>query len=332
MSASNKHHNEAGVALVTVLMIVASMSIVAVMISSAVLASTNRAKTLDASAQADWFVAGADQFAALAIEDLVATSGARLFDGMPGLSQAMNFDLEGGVISITGTDATNCFNVNRLRDAGRAAAGDASEVATSVRDDFEMLLDLAGLEGLNPETMTSAVIDWMDPDQSPGLGGAEDSYYAGLPLPYRTSGQPLASLSELRAIRYFEPDLIDALDPLLCAYPSEENQVFNINTLTEQEAPLLSLAMSGALTVEAARDVLFQRPPGGWESVSTMMELPELAQISPELRRADMLSVEASHIGVRTVIEYRGLRRIYDVLFSVEENGSVTAIRRERKG
>ena len=49
MSASNEHHKEAGVALVTVLMIVASMSIVAVMISSAVLASTNRAKTLDAS-------------------------------------------------------------------------------------------------------------------------------------------------------------------------------------------------------------------------------------------------------------------------------------------
>ena len=332
MRDAKARQKEAGVALVTVLMIVASMSIVAVMISSAVLVSTSRAKALDASAQADWFVAGAEQFAALVIENLVANSGARLFEGMPGLSQAMNFDLEGGMISITGTDATNCFNVNRLRHAGRAAAGGASEETDAVRDEFETLLDLSGIEGVDPETMTSALIDWMDADQSPGLGGAEDSFYAGLPVPHRTSGQPLASLSELRAIRYFEPDLIDTLDPLLCAHPSEEDQVLNINTLTEREAPLLSVAMSGALSVAAARDILFQRPPGGWDSVGAMMELPELAQISPDLRRADMLSVKASHIGVRTVIEYRGLRRIYDVLFRVEDNGTVSAIRRERKG
>ena len=332
MKPYSPRHRESGVALVTVLMIVASMSIVAVMISSAMLASTNRAKLLDAGAQADWYVAGADEFAALAIEDLVSSSEARLYDGMPWLSQAMTFDVKGGAISITGTDATNCFNVNRLRNEGRSVDGAPQDEKSSIRNEFKLLLDLAGIEGRDLEAMTSALIDWMDPDQSPGLGGAEDSYYAGLPLPYRTSGQPLASLSELRAIRYFEPELIDALDPLLCVHPPEEEQVFNINTLTEQEAPLLSLAMSGALTVEASRDILFQRPNGGWESVGAMMELPELAQISPELRRADMLSVEASHIGVRTVIEYRGLRRIYDVLFRIEDSGTVSAIRRERKG
>jgi hypothetical protein len=63
-----------------------------------------------------------------------------------------------------------------------------------------------------------------------------------------------------------------------------------------------------------------------------MLSLPDLAQIAPELRREEMLSVQSSHIGIRTVIEYRGLRRIYDLLLLVEETGNVSAIRRERKG
>ena len=331
MSVQPRRDEESGVALVTVLMIVAAMSAVAIMLSSAVLASTSRAKALDASAQADWFVAGAEQFAEVAIEDIVSVHGTSLVAGMPALSQAMAFEVDGGLISVTGRDATNCYNINTLglQPSGKAG-GDGSEL--SAGKDFEQLLDLAEIDGLDSEAITAALTDWMDTDQSPGLSGAEDSYYRGLSPPYRTSGQPVENLSELRAIRYFQPGLVEALAPLLCAYPGEAQQALNINTLQEREAPLLSLAMSGALSVKAARDIIFQRPQGGWESVSAMLELPELAQISPDLHRTGMLSVQSRYIGVRTVIEYRGLRRIYDLVLMVEENGTISAIRRERKG
>ncbi|MEE2877757.1 MAG: type II secretion system minor pseudopilin GspK [Pseudomonadota bacterium] len=331
MRRASPRKTEAGVALVTVLMIVAAMSTVAIMLSSAVLASTSRAKALDASAQTDWFVSGAEEFAELTIEKLVATSGRNLFDGMPALSEPMTFQIDGGVISINGRDATNCLNVNALR-SNTSDGEEGAGTSRTPRDDFKQLLELAELEGIDVEALTASLVDWVDADQSPGLSGAEDSYYSGLVPAYRTSGQPLQNLSELRAIRYYTPELIDALRPLLCAMPDERPQVLNINTLREEEAALLSLAMSGALPLRDARDVIFQRPAGGWESVGDMLSQPDLAQIAPELRREEMLSVQSSHIGIRTVIEYRGLRRIYDLLLLVEETGNVSAIRRERKG
>ena len=319
---------ESGVALVTVLMIVAAMSAVAIMLSSAVLASTNRARALDANAQADWYVAGAGEFAETVLSGLLAESGPALFAGMPMLNEPMTFEVEGGALSVTGRDATNCFNINMLRQPAAEGPDDPS----GPREDFRRLVEATEIEGLDADTATAVIADWMDADQSPGLGGAEDSFYAGQTPAYRTSGQPMENLSELRALRDFTPALVDALSPMICAYPDEAQQAFNINTLTEAQAPLLSLAMSGALSVEAARDAIFQRPQGGWESVEALMALPDLAQIAPELRRMEMLSVRSSHIGVTTVIEYRGVRRIYEQLLALEENGTVRTVRRERRG
>ncbi|MEQ8559728.1 MAG: type II secretion system minor pseudopilin GspK [Henriciella sp.] len=331
MSVPTSCRNQEGVALVTVLMIVAAMSAVAIMLSSAVLASTNRAKALDASAQADWFAKGAGAFAQVTVDQLVSESGAKLFAGMPMLAQPMAFEIEGGVLSLTGREASNCFNINSLRQSPSPGREDTGE-EPAARKDFIALLEAADIDGVDADVATATLVDWMDADLSPELGGAEDSYYSSLTPPYRTSGQPIENLSELYAIRYFDPSLVEQLRPIVCAYPDEDQQAFNINTLGEAQAPLLSLAMSGALTSEAARDVIFQRPQGGWESVEDMMATPALAQISPELRRTDMLSVTSSHIGVRTIIEYRGLRRIYDQLLVVDETGAVKPVRRERKG
>lgn len=322
---------EDGVALVTVLMIVAAMSTVAIMLSSAVLSSTQRSKALDASAQADWFMVGAQEFAQVSIEQLVSQSGGALFDGMPGLAQPITFPVEGGLMSLSGRDASNCFNLNALASQGD---GDTSSGANedSPSQDFIRLVEASDLEGFDAEGAVSALRDWIDPDQTPGLGGAEDSYYASLSPAYRTSGQPLDNLSELHAIRYFDAAVIAALEPMLCALPSETQSPLNINTITEAQAPLLVLAMSGALSEQAARDVIFQRPPGGWDSVEDMLALPDLANIDPELRRTTMLSTRSSHIGVQMVIEYRNLRRVYDMLLRIEDNGRVSAIRRERRG
>ena len=158
---------EDGVALVTVLMIVAAMSTVAIMLSAAVLSSTQRARALDASAQADWFTAGAQELAQVAIEQLVTQSGAALFDGMPALAQPMNFPVEGGGLSLSGRDASNCFNVNTLRmNAAREPGAEGPD--RSPRAEFIRLLEAAEFDGFDAEGAASALQDWMDPDQTPG--------------------------------------------------------------------------------------------------------------------------------------------------------------------
>lgn len=321
---------EQGVALVTVLMIVAAMSVVGVLISSAVLASTNRAKSLDASAQAAWFLAGAAEFGEILVGDLVEASEGRLFAGMPKLGEPLQFSIDGGMITLRGHDASNCFNVNTL--GAQQGSAERQTSAASPVDDYEELLGLAVPDGADAPALAATLADWIDRDLSPGLSGAEDSYYLGETPGFRTSGQPLANLSEMRAIRYYSPELLAAIEPLICAMPAREPQTLNINTLSEEQAPLLSLAMSGALTVEAARDVIFKRPSGGWDSVDMFVALPEIAEVSPDLRRTDMLSVASSHIGVEAAIEYRGVRRAADLLYAINAAGSADLLRLERRG
>lgn len=324
-----------GVALVTVLMIVAAMATVAVTLSSAVLASTNRAKSLDASAQIDWLVFAAEEYARLSVSDAILATEGKLVAGMPGLGQPLVFEAEGGLITVVVQDGSNCFNLNALRSASTASRGDEQPAGTntpSAAEDFRSLLTLAGLQDIDGEALTASIIDWMDPDQAPGLSGAEDSYYSTPNLNYRTSGQPMSEMAEMLPVRYMSHDIYDALQPLVCTLPKEEQQPLNINTIPESRAALLSLAFSSALTVEAARDLIFQRPAGGWTSLDEFMALPAIAEIAPELRRDGMLSVTASYVDVRSAIEYRGTRRVFELDFELDGAGLATTIHRERKG
>ncbi|MEM5517708.1 type II secretion system minor pseudopilin GspK [Henriciella sp. AS95] len=331
--SQHSRQNERGVALVTTLMIVAAMSVVAVTLSTAVLSSTNRAKSLDASTQADWLSYAAEEYARLVVNDvMIATAGA-LSDSIEGLNTPLTFEAEGGLITLTARDASNCFNLNSLtghQASNDRTVGSAAQIHSPATD-LLALIELAGLDTVDGEGLVASIVDWIDADQSPGLNGAEDSYYSSPTMNYRTSGQKLADVSELLSVRHFSADTLDAMEPFICALPEETQPPFNINTITEAQAPLLSLALSGALPVDRARDLVFQRPQGGWSSLDEFIGLPDVAEISPELIRADMLGRTSTYIDVRAAIEYRGTRRVFDLLFAVDEGRTLT-VRRERKG
>ena len=331
-AARRKEPREDGVALITVLMIVAAMAAAAVGLSSAVLSSTSRAKSLDASAQADWLVSGAEEYARLTVAEMAGAAEGRLFAGMPGLDTPIQFRVEGGLLTVTGHDVSNCFNLNRLRSAPASQSGEEAGGTMRPREAFAELVRLAGVEDSDPEALAASLADWMDRDQTPQLNGAEDSYYISSARQYRTSGQPLAESEELRAIRNFTPEVVEALMPLVCLRDETVTQKLNINTLSEREAPLLSLVMSGALPVDRARDVIFQRPPGGWSSVEDFLKVPAIAGIAPDLRRTDLLSVQSTHIDVTAAIEYRGTRRVVDILFELNGAAPAKTLRRQRKG
>ena len=323
------HRSERGVALVTTLMIVAAMSVVAVTLTNAVLASTSRAKSLDASAQADWLAYAAEEYARLAIDDIMSATEGALSSSVEAMNQPLTFEAEGGLITILARDASNCFNVNGL--AAPSATGEGGGQPNTPATDLASLIDLADLDTVDAEGLVSSTTDWIDPDQSPGLNGAEDSYYSNPAMNYRTSGQMLVDVSELLSVRHVSADVLDVIEPLICALPEQLQPALNINTISERQAPLLSLATSGALTADKARDLIFQRPSGGWPSVEDFVGLPEISEIAPELIRNDMLGTTSRYVDVTAAIEYRGTRRVFSLLFSVGD-GRAIVVRRERKG
>jgi type II secretory pathway component PulK len=62
------------------------------------------------------------------------------------------------------------------------------------------------------EDIADAIVDWIDPDDTPRPNGAENDYYMGLSPGYRCKNGPLDSLEELLLVRGVTPDLLFGTD------------------------------------------------------------------------------------------------------------------------
>jgi general secretion pathway protein K len=136
------------------------------------------------------------------------------------------FPVEDGSVSGKLLDESGKFNLNNLVKA------DGNQVDDSARRWFEKLLQRVGL----PAELSQAVIDWQDTnDEVTGAMGAESSYYQGLDPAYLTPNTKFHSIEELKLVRGFEGKNYDLIKPYVTALP-EQTKV-NMNT-----APALLLA------------------------------------------------------------------------------------------
>jgi len=116
--------------------------------------------------------------------------------------------------------------------------------------------------------ISDSLADWIDPDQDPQVNGAEDAYYQGLAQPYRTPGQPVVDVSELRAVRGMDEPIYQRLRPWLCALPEGERGVMNLNTMRPDQARLVAALTPGTLSEEQVRAMLAARPAAGWSTLN----------------------------------------------------------------
>lgn len=324
--------SQRGAALITVLMIVAAMSVVALGLTQVVTTATQRARALDGQAQLRLYAVAAEEVAEARLSVMLATLDGRLVADMPGLDEAQLIPVDGGTLSVRAVDASNCFDLNRLvtiTDSGTILP------VPEVVADYVIMLEAAGFDTSQAQALAASVTDWMDSDSSPGLGGGEDGFYAGEQPAYRTSRQPLASLTELRAIRGYDGATVVALRPVICVRPTGNRAAdwkLNLNTLTQAQAPILVLAFSGALTPEDARRVIAARPLGGWPDVESFLDQPAITSIAPEARRLDLLGMVSTHLEVQAEISYRGQVMSMQYLFETLPGQPVRTLWRERVG
>lgn len=323
-----KASDQNGAALVTVLMIVAVMSVIALGLSQAVLAATERARLLDAQAQLRLYMAAGEEVIEARLTTLVTRTEGRLTSDMPGLAEPTIIPIEGGSVTLRVRDLSNCFNVN-VESTGTSQVSDESGPSESLSG----ILEDAGLAQGDAMALAAAVGDWMDKDTITRMSGAEDAYYLGLMPAYRTSSQPLANLDELGAIRGFSPEIIERIEPVLCALPEQtENPAppLNINTLQVIDAPRLKWAFSGALSLQEARSLILARPLGGWPDVETLLSDPALNRIAPEQRQLSRLGVVSSLLETSADVSYRGEVMRVRLLLELAPGQPIRVLRRER--
>lgn len=321
-----------GAALITVLMIVAAMSVVAVGVSQSVLRATERARALDSQAQLRYFAIAVEEVAKARLFEIVGPSEGRLSLDMPGYGEPQTIPVDGGVFVVTLRDAANCFDVNSLVSGleSKSLVGDATQIAR-----FEALFATPDFDAFNVSALGAALVDWMDSDSISGPNGAEDSYYLGVSPSYRTSGQWLSSLEELRAIRGFDSETLRVMRPLLCARPGRVQGVttrLNINTLEPHHAPLLHQALPDTVTLEDAATLIANRPLGGWIDIQAFQQEPPLNRIDPNLLQTDKLGVQTSLVEVTADVSYRGQVMNMRFLFQILPGEPVRTLQRQRVG
>lgn len=280
-------HDQKGAALLSILMIVAALSIAALIAVSAIARQTDLSKAASRRADAGWAVYSAEAVALSAISTLQTQDAGNSLAMRLSLGERQTVPVQGGIVSLSVSDATNCFNVNAL-------AGPEESAARMARVGWARLLQDLGLSASEANDLTDALTDWIDADSTPRTGGAEDGYYLTLSPAYRAANQRMDSPRELAAVRGYTGALREALTPLACALRQPSVSHLNINTLTPQQAPLLRALYSDAIGLAAAARILANRPQEGWANVEAFEALPDIRAIPPGQKRTDMIGTTSN--------------------------------------
>ncbi len=171
--------------------------------------------------------------------------------------------VEGGFVEGRIVDAQGLLNVNNLAGAR----------ATAERARFERLFAALRI----PASLVPALIDWVDTDDVPQSGGAEDAWYRGMPQPSLAANTAAVRVHELALVRGMTSATLASLMRYVTALPVDTP--LNVNT-----APVEVLAASIANVEPGAFAALMasrvERPFG---SIAELRErLPSVASIGDE--------------------------------------------------
>lgn len=291
--SSKPPRHEEGAALLTVLLLVAILSVVTAVALDRLTVASAMTRNIVSADQGRAYLLTAEQMVANLVSDIAAANPDRttLQGGWLGQDQAIA--VPGGQVTARIVDRGNCFNLNSLVNGREDAGGAASNFTARPEgiDQFAALMRLLGVDHQQALQIAISAADWIDSDSLPGNGGAEDDYYAGFDPAYRTANGLMADPSELLMINAVTPDIYQRIRPWVCALPTPQLSPINMNTLLPGQAVLLAMLSSESLGLEQARQVLAQRPPEGYGSVSAFWSLPSLAGIAPpEAVRAQLVA------------------------------------------
>jgi len=216
------------------------------------------------------------------------------------------FELGDGEILVAIEDEERKIDLNRLMLANGNAPDDRRlEV-------FQRLLDTLEID----RAVADAVVDWLDNDDTPRAGGAESSYYLGLPHPYQAKNDLFDTIGELRLVRGVTSEVFAKLLPFVTV--SSSGRV-NINTAPKEVLMSLSagtdLAEVGAIDGETADEIIEYRKDRPFTKAD------DIGNVSPLLRDLytrtlfkELVDVRSTYFHVRSAGDVGGTVRTIDAV------------------
>ncbi len=290
--------NERGVALLSMLLLVAVMATVAATALDRVGVGTHLAANAATVGQGRALLESAELLATTRVEDLLAADPDKtLGAGWIGLEHRVAFS-DGVSVRAGIEDGGNCFNLNSLvqrTEDGRLVARPAAV------NQFAALMMMLGIDANAANHIAASASDYIDSDTVPQEFGTED---ASTILP---PNQMMADRSELRAVAGVTDKQYALLRRWICALPSAELSGINVNTLLPEQAPLVAMLAPGRIDPSRAQAAIAQRPAAGFDDVLNFWQLPGLAGIDLPSGAVDQVKVRTSFFVLKARVESSGI-------------------------
>ncbi len=310
---------ERGVALITVLLVVAIVTVV----SAAMVARQQlsiRASSNQLQARQAWHYAlGGEALAqAMLARDLRSAAGgepgasgeAAVVDHLlePWAQPLPAFEIDQGEILVRIEDLAGRFNLNDLlRD---------QQPNPAAVEQFRRLLLRLQISAPYAERL----LDWLDPDQQPsGEYGAEDNAYLALDPPYRNAGRRLHDLSELRLLLDMREEDFQRLAPYVAALPP--NVPLNVNTAS----PMVLSSLSDNLSLGAAESLVELRRVAPFRNSAAFLAQPAMAGTTLQ---GTALAVGSQFFQATSEVRLGDRRLALVSLLQREQDGSVRVLAR----
>lgn len=215
-------------------------------------------------------------------------------------------ELGDGEVRVVVEDEDRKIDLNRIM-LPKGNAPDERRLAI-----FQRLLETLAID----RAVADAVVDWLDNDDTPRVGGAESSYYLALPYPYRAKNDLFDTVGELRLVRGVTREVFDKLLPFLTVHSAGK---VNLNTAPKEVLMSLSagtdLAEVGAIDAKTADEIVEYRKDHPFTKADQIGNVsPFLKDLYTRTPVKDLVDVRSTFFHVRSVGEVAGTIRTVDAV------------------
>lgn len=315
MAQSKIHAKQSGFALITVLLVVAIVSIIAAQLVYQQALDIQRAETRLNQAQS---LAVANGLEAWIKKGLKLDASLNKTDhlGEQWAQPMMPIPFAGGQVAGRLEDLQGRFNVNNLAETDEQKAKLWQQIAERLFRQSELPIELVAV-----------LSDWVDADNNARLMGAESDTYLLKNPAYRAGNQPLVQLEELALLKGFAPAVREQLAPALAALP--KITPININTAPK---PVLQ-ALADWITPEIAQAWLEKRllKPADKRDEFRNFLVAQTGFKQQEIQTAlpdTVISVQTDFFLLVGQFDYGSVQQQVDALLHRESNNQVSLVQR----
>ena len=303
-----QHRGQRGVALVSMLLLVALATVLAAAIVQEQQLVIRAATTHLDRGQARQYALGGEELARQILHKDYLDAPEKDYLGEDWAAKNLSYDFELGGVNLEIVDLQASFNINALSKGNPRRS--------SSRAFFS---NLTGALFLDPGSV-ELFEDWIDEDSELRPNGKEDFEYLSLEPPYRASNSLLSDVSE--AALFLDAESFRVLRPYLVSIPSPSS-LLNVNTM---RAPIIQM-LNNELTLEAAESiVLFRDSEEGFDTVEEFLQTPELAGL--KIPR-ELLGIKSDFFEIRVIARYREqFGYLRSILYRNPRDGEILILRR----